>query len=267
MEPVYTPETRRINVKTFASIFVLACFAVATLSADSLRLKSGETVDGTFLGGDSREVKFLRSNGSVKNYPVSDVVAISFGDAEMAVSAPSAPQAPMPSRTAAGKTVPAGTVVTIRMIDSIDSDVNGVGERFRASLEEPLMANGREIAPKGADAIVTVAKVDQAGKVTGREEVAVELAAITIGGREYAVNTNYAEVEGKSKTKQTAKTAGGGAALGAIIGAIAGGGKGAAIGAGVGAGAGTVYSATRGSNVRIPSETLLTFSLREDLTM
>ena len=88
-----------------------------------------------------------------------------------------------------------------------------------------------------------------------------------IGGREYAVNTNYAEVEGKSKTKQTAKTAGGGAALGAIIGAIAGGGKGAAIGAGVGAGAGTVYSATRGSNVRIASETLLTFSLREDVIM
>jgi hypothetical protein len=153
------------------------------------------------------------------------------------------------------------------MIDSIDSDINGVGERFRASLEEAIVVDGREIAPRGADAIVTVAKVDQAGRVRGREEVAVELAALMIDGEEYAVNTNYAEVEGKSKTKQTAKTAGGGAALGAIIGAIAGGGKGAAIGAGVGAGAGTVYSATRGSNVRIPSETLLTFSLREDLVL
>lgn len=252
-------------MRTFASIFVLTCLAVATLGADSLRLKSGETVDGTFLGGDSREVKFLRSNGSVKNYPVSDVAAISFGDAEMAAapSAPVAPKAPAPT----GKMVPAGTVVTVRMIDSIDSDINGVGERFRASLEEPIMVDGREIAPKGADAIVTVAKVDQAGKIRGKEEVAVELAGLMIGGEEYAVNTNYAEVSGKSKTKQTAKTAGGGAALGAIIGAIAGGGKGAAIGAGVGAGAGTVYAATRGSNVRIPSETLLTFSLRQDLVM
>ena len=257
-------------MRTFATVFALACFAVATLSADSLRLKSGETVDGTFLGGDSREVKFLRSNGSVKNYPVADVVAISFGDADLAAapSAPAAPVAPNPARTrSAGKVVPSGTVVTVRMIDSIDSDINGVGERFRASLEEALVVDGREIAPRGADAVVTIAKVDQAGKVRGREEVAVELAEIMIGGEQYAVNTNYAEVEGKSKTKETAKTAGGGAALGAIIGAIAGGGKGAAIGAGVGAGAGTVYSATRGANVRIPSETLLTFSLREDLVL
>ena len=253
-------------MKTFASIVVLSCLAVASLSADTLRLKSGETVDGTFLGGDSREVKFLRSNGSVKNYSVADVAAISFGDADTAVSAP-AVTAPAPVAAVSGKTVPAGTVVTIRMIDSIDSDINGVGERFRASLEEPLMVDGRELAPRGADAIVTVAKVDQAGKISGKEEVAVELASLTIGGREYDVNTNYAEVEGKSKTKQTAKTAGGGAAVGAIIGAIAGGGKGAAIGAGVGAGAGTVYSATRGSKVRIPSETLLTFSLREPLAM
>jgi hypothetical protein len=244
---------------------------VATLSADSLRLKNGQTVDGTFLGGDSREVKFLQSNGSVKNYPVSEVTTISFGDSEMAVTAPTVtPAVSAPKVTASqatGKRVPAGTVVTIRMIDAIDSDINGVGERFRASLEEPLMVDGREVAPKGADAIVTVAKVDQAGKISGKEEVAVELAGLTINGKEYAVSTNYAEVEGKSKTKSTAKTAGGGAALGAIIGAIAGGGKGAAIGAGVGAGAGTVYSATRGSNVRIPSETLLTFSLREDLSM
>jgi hypothetical protein len=249
-----------------ASILVLSCAAALSLSADSLRLKSGEIVDGTYLGGDSREVKFLRSNGSVKNYSVSEVASVSFGESE-AVTAPAvtAPKAPIVN--ASGMTVPAGTVVTVRMIDAIDSDINGVGERFRASLEEPLTVNGREIAPKGADAIVTVAKVDQAGKISGKEEVAVELAGLTVNGQEYAVSTNYAEVEGKSKTKQTAKTAGGGAALGAIIGAIAGGGKGAAIGAGVGAGAGTVYSATRGSTVRIPSETLLTFSLRTDLVM
>ena len=259
-------------MKTLASVLVLSCWAVASLNADSLRLKNGEIVDGTFLGGDSREVKFLRSNGSVKNYSVSEVASIDFGasdNTDSAVAAPAiaAPALPAVAASRTGQVVPAGTVVTIRMIDSIDSDINGVGERFRASLEEPLMVDGREIAPRGADAVVTVAKVDQAGKISGKEEVAVELAGITIGGREYAVATNYAEVEGKSKTKQTAKTAGGGAALGAIIGAIAGGGKGAAIGAGVGAGAGTVYSATRGSKVRIPSETLLTFSLREDLSM
>ena len=253
-------------MRTFATTMVLIGLAAASLSADSLSLKSGETVEGTYLGGDSREVKFLSSNGSVKNYAVSDVSSINFGNADTAVAAPeigTPPSAP----ASTGKVVPSGTVVTVRMIDAIDSNINGVGERFRASMDEAIVVNGVEVAPRGADAIVTVAKVDQAGKVSGREEVAVELAAITVGGQEFAVSTNYAEVSGKSKGKQTAKNAGIGAAVGAGVGAIFGGGKGAAIGAGAGAGAGTVYSATRGSTVRIPSETLLTFSLREDLVM
>lgn len=252
---------------------ILLAFAVMALSvpawADVIRLTNGSTVEGTYLGGDSREVKFLRSNGSVKTYAVSDVESLSFGEDAVAAApaAPAAPNPPARNRNIAGSdnVIPSGTPVTVRMIDSIDSDVTGVGERFRASLEEAIVINGNEVAPRGADAIVEVAKVEQAGRVRGREEVAVELVALTINGREIAVDSNYAEVEGKSKTKETAKTAGGGAALGAIIGAIAGGGKGAAIGAGVGAGAGTVYSATRGQTVRIPSETLLTFSLREDI--
>lgn len=254
---------------------ILLTFAALALAvpawADVIRLTNGSTVEGTYLGGDSREVKFLRSNGSVKTYAVSDVVSLAFGEDAAVAEAPATQAAPVAptTKTAAqsGNVIPSGTAITVRMIDSIDSDVTGVGERFRASLEEAIVVDGRELAPRGADAIVEVAKVEQAGRVRGREEVAVELVALDINGREFVVDSNYAEVEGKSKTKQTAKTAGGGAALGAIIGAIAGGGKGAAIGAGVGAGAGTVYSATRGQTVRIPSETLLTFSLREDLSM
>ncbi len=251
-------------MRTFITITILATVAALTAGADVLRLKDGTQVEGTYLGGDSREVKFLRANGSVKSYSVGEIAGLGFGDAaaEAVVSAPRAPEA-----TANGAMlIPEGTVVSVRMIDSIDSDVTGVGERFRASLEEAIVVDGKEVAPRGADAMVQVAKVEQAGKVSGREEVAVELSALTIEGREYTLNSNYAEVESKSKTGKTAKTAGGGAALGAIIGAIAGGGKGAAIGAGVGAGAGTVYSATRGTNVRIPSETLLTFTLREPVT-
>jgi outer membrane lipoprotein SlyB len=260
-------------MRTLASLFILALFTMAA-GADTLQLKNGSSVDGTYLGGDSREVRFLGSNGSAKSYSLNDVWRISFGSAASeSITSPNPAPSPASSRSAAAAaapaprySVPAGTVVNVRMIDSIDSDVNGVGERFRASLDEALVVNGREVAPKGADAVVQVARVEQSGVVSGKDEVAVELAAIIINGREYSVNSNYAEVASKGKTGQTAKTAGGGAALGAIIGAIAGGGKGAAIGAGVGAGAGTVYSATRGEKVRIPSETLLMFALRDDLS-
>jgi len=254
-------------MKRFLAAAFVGILAVTTAFADTLALKNGSVVDGTYLGGNSRDVKFVGADGKVGSYSVENVASLRFGDAAPVASAVSTRQpitAPRP--TAAGATIPDGTVLTVRMIDSIDSDTAAVGDRFRASLDEALVVNGRQLAPRGADAMVQLAKVDQAGRIAGREEIAIELASVMIDGRETAVTTNFAELSSKSKTSQTAKTAGGGAAIGAIIGAIAGGGKGAAIGAGVGAGAGTVYSATRGTSVKVPSETLLTFVARATAT-
>lgn len=258
---------------------VAALVLTAMASADTLRLQDGTTVDGTYFGGDSRKVRFIDANGRVSTHLVSDVVGIGFGDAP-APSPTTAPlSAPMPTAPAAsgplsapqpmvasnGAAVPAGTVVTIRMIDSIDSDSTDTGSLYDASLEDAIVVNGVEVAPRGANATVRVAAVEQAGRITGRSQVALELASLVINGREMTVVTNFAELESKSKTNQTAKAAGAGAAIGALIGVIAGGGKGAAIGAATGGGAGTVYSATRGSRVQVPSETLLTFAIREDV--
>ena len=260
-------------MKSFVSIIALALFAISA-PADTLRLKGGATVEGTYMGGDSREVKFLRTDGGVKSYRISEIEQVVFGDAGMAA----APVAPVPPASngslsknrqpaQSGRTIPANTVLTVRTIDSINSDINGVGEKFRASLETDLEVDGRVVAPRGSDVMVQIAKLEEAGRVTGREEIAVELSSITVDGREYPVVTNYAEMESKGQTTKTAKRAGIGAAGGAILGGIIGGGKGAAIGAGVGAGAGTVYSGTKGVNIEIPSESLLTFTLREPVQM
>lgn len=251
-----------------AAVVALAC--VASAAADTLTLKNGSVVNGTYLGGDSRELKFIGQDGRVDVYPVSDVSMLSFsGSAPAAASSSSAIAAPQPTAAsttaAAGMSIPSGTVISIRMIESIDSDVTDVGERFRASLEDPLVVDGRQVAPKGSDAVVKIARVDQAGAISGRDEVAVELAALTVNGKEVEVVSNFAEVQSKSKGAQTAKTAGIGAAIGAGLGAVIGGGKGAVIGAATGGGAGTVYSATRGTKVQIPSETLLTFVLQKDV--
>ena len=261
-------------MKYFVAMIALAMMTIAA-PADTLRLKGGATVEGTYMGGDSREVKFLRTDGGVKSYPISEIEQLTFGNSTTAAApvspkapvAPSAPTPPAQSRRSQMVTVPAGTVVTIRTIDSINTDINGAGEKFRASLDSDLEVDGRVIAPRGADAMIEIARVQEAGRVTGKEEIALELASITINGQVYEVNSNYAEMQSKGQTTQTAKRAGVGAAGGAILGAIIGGGKGAAIGAGVGAGAGTVYSGTRGVKIEIPSETLLTFALRDDLRM
>ena len=164
--------------------------------------------------------------------------------------------------------VPTGTRLTVRTIDAIDSDRNRVGDKFAATLDQPLYVNDVLVVPKGADVYGRLEEAKEAGHLAGKAQLRLSLTGIVINGQTYALSTGDYELSGKSRTANTATKVGGGAAVGAIIGAIAGGGKGAAIGAGVGAGAGTaVQVATKGDQVHVPSETLLEFALDQPVTI
>ncbi|MFB3921710.1 MAG: BON domain-containing protein [Terriglobia bacterium] len=165
-------------------------------------------------------------------------------------------------------TIPAGTTITVRMIDGVDSSQHRAGEEFAASVAAPVVVDDRVIIRPGADARVRLRLATSAGRMTGRSELEVELVGLAVGAQTYAVETSVVEKAGASRGKRTAATVGGGAALGGLIGAIAGKGKGAAIGAAVGAGAGTaVQAATKGEKVQIPPETKLDFALKAPLTV
>ena len=248
------------------------------LMADILRLRNGDVVEGTYLGGASRTVKFIDSDGHVKTYEISEVDGIRFrSGASAEVRAPTTRTRRARRQTAArsqasgpdemGLTVPAGTLITIRTIDSIDTDITGAGERFRASIDDPVVVEGQVVIPRGADATIQVMRVEQSGRVAGSDEVALKFFDVTVEGRIYEVASNYAEVKTRGKGKQTAKTTALTTGIGAALGAIIGGGKGAAIGAGAGAGTGIAVSAARGRRLRIPSETRLDFELRSPLPL
>ena len=106
----------------------------------------------------------------------------------------------------------------------------------------------------------------KSGTFTGKSELQLELTGIVVNEQTIPLVTGEYELTGKSKGASTAKRTIGGAALGGIIGALAGGGKGAAIGAGVGGGAGAGSEIiTKGDQVKIPSETLLDFTLQQEM--
>jgi hypothetical protein len=163
-------------------------------------------------------------------------------------------------------TIPQGTVVSVRMIDSISSDRNHAGETFRASIADPIRVGGRTVVPRGATASVKLVDASKAGSVKGRSELELQLERIVVGNHGYAVASNVVAFRGKSQSKKTAKDAGIGALAGGGLGALFGGGKGAAIGAGVGAGAGVATNAAKkGEQVRIGSESLVRFRLSAPL--
>jgi len=272
-------------------IGVLALLAVPAL-ADTLVLKSGERVSGYFEGGSARVIKFRTNDGVMKDYDLLYVQQIQFGE-EKTSATPPAPAStgtstssnssadprllpgserithPTSSNAAAtGWTLPTGTKVVIRMVDSVNSERNKLGDTFIATLEEPLVQNNIEVVPRGADVRGRIANINEAGRIAGAAQLGLELTQLIVNGIPYSLTTSEYEEVGKSRGGQTAKRAAGGAAIGAVIGAIAGGGKGAAIGAGVGGGGATAIQVmTKGEKLNIPSETELEFTLRAPLVV
>ena len=181
------------------------------------------------------------------------------------VTTPQPPPLPPPPKKI---TIDSGTQLTIRLVDAIDSEKNQTGDTFHATLSVPLTVNGEEAIPSGADVTGHLVEVKSAGKFAGQSIVVLQLDSITAGGKTYNIQTDKYSKQGSSRGKNTAEKVGGGAAIGAIIGAIAGGGKGAAIGAAAGGGVGGgVQAATKGKQIKLPSETVLNFTLQAPVTV
>jgi hypothetical protein len=280
--------TKLTHITTFVAVFVLLA---APAFSDTLVLKNGEKISGFFEGGTARVIKFRGSDGVVKDYDLLSIQQIQFGDDKPSSSSattsptsatttpnaagprllPGADRVTRPTSTNAANTawtVPTGSKVVIRLIDSINSETNKVGDQFTAVLDEAVLQQGVEVIPRGADVRGRIANVNEAGRVAGSAQLGLELIQIVVNGIPYSVTTSeYSEV-GEGRGAQTAKRAAAGAGIGAVIGAIAGGGKGAAIGAGIGGGGATaVQVLTKGEKLNIPSETKLEFTLKAPLVV
>lgn len=239
----------------------------ASAWADTLQMKDGRVVQGKFFGGTQASVQF-EVNGKIELFDVGQIISLTFTGPAMASGIqPYASPQTAPMASASGVTVPAGTHLLVRMIDSVDSNKNHPGDIFRASLESDLDVNGVVVARKGADVYGRLAEAKEAGHFEGKSDLKLELTDLVINNQRQPIMTGDYEVSGSSRGSNTAKKVGGGAVAGAIIGAIAGGGKGAAIGAGVGGGAGAaVQVLTKGQQVHVPSETLLDFRVEQPFT-
>ena len=281
-------------VRSLAAI-VLGTLGVAY--ADTITLKDGRSISGSYLGGDARQIR-MAVGDRVQSFSVADVSRVDFNSvdgpqasaaaappappAPPAPAAPPAPSAPVreplrsvtapdspapPAAPAPGRIeFPAGTTVTVRLIDSVDSQKDTLGQTYRASLDEPLMINGETAVPRGADVVAKLVDDKQSGKLEGKTVLTLDLQSITVNGRTIEIDTQEVSQASDSRLKRTGAVVGGLTALGAIVGGIAGGGKGAAIGAVSGAGVGTAAQVmTKGQRVFIPSETRLTFSLQQPL--
>ncbi len=155
------------------------------------------------------------------------------------------------TRTSSGSaarvgTIPAGATLNLVSGSKICTNTNKVGERFTATLTNPVVGSNGAVIPAGATATVEVTELKRSENANDNVVMGFRVVSVNFGGHTYPVSatTTYAQVnkvKNQPKSKDVQKVVGG-AAIGAIAGQLLGKSTkatviGAAVGGAAGAGA------------------------------
>jgi hypothetical protein len=107
--------------------------AFGALSADTLVLRDGSRINGTMLSANSRTMSFVEANGRRRDYSITNVQEIQFGDTESSGAAGTRGRTEQPA-------MPTGS--TVDLVEQLTDDIGGVMEsaslspRQRSMLED-----------------------------------------------------------------------------------------------------------------------------------
>jgi hypothetical protein len=180
-----------------------------------------------------------------------------------ASTAAAVPAEPVQPPAAAEVEIPAGTELQVRLAQPLGSAGSAAGEKFEATLNQPVVLGDRVVVPKGAVVRGHVVSAVASGRLRTPARLSITLDTLAWQDQEYSIKTTRVSRSAKSHKKRNLVLIGGGSGAGALIGGLAGGGTGALIGAAAGVGAGTAGAyATGKKDVLLPAEALLTFRLQ-----
>ena len=160
------------------------------------------------------------------------------------------------------------TPIQVVLDQPVSADRTKAGDRFAATVAQPVVVDGNTVIPKGARVSGVVVESRHGGRIKGEADLRLALHSVKVNGTSYPIHTTAFHRSSKSHKRRNLLMIGGGAGTGVLIGALAGGGAGALIGGPVGAGAGTAAAIlTNKKDVKLPAETHLTFKLSEPVSI
>lgn len=178
------------------------------------------------------------------------------------------PQVPYYPTPTSPVTIPAGTLLRVRLSEPIDTSRTKDGTTFQATAATDVYQGGVLAIPRGATLTGHVVESKDGGRLGGSATLRLQLDNVNLAGHVFPIATDVWSNKGPNKAGYTAANTAGGAVLGAIIGGIVGRGAGAAIGAGAGAAGGlAASSATSGPRLYLPTETSVDFHLASPVSV
>jgi hypothetical protein len=281
-------KTSALLVTILAVLVLSSCTEKSAVAPSEQRratvyMQDDTQVAGTVVASSASEITIAGDDSITRTIPMAKVKSVEYRDVPVTQSqaagrgesasgsfAKRAEPAGQAAPLAKSLDLPAGTEISVRSTETIDSSTAVEGQAYAAEVPKDVLdASSAIVIPRGSDAQLVIVSASKGGRIQGAADLVLSLKSVSLGGRRYSVDAADMQQRGKTglgANKRTAEYTGGGAAVGAIIGAIAGGGKGAAIGAGAGAGAGALTQIlTKGKSIRVPAESVLTFKLDKPL--
>jgi hypothetical protein len=170
-------------------LVVAALTGTAVLSADQLTLKNGSVLDGSFLGGDARTIRFTVEN-QVKTFQLNDVRSVGFGDAQ---SNTPASDARREDRTSLLDQVASPGIFTLATSTNIivNTEESLIPSKtkttYRATVDSPIYIGQQLVIPKGTPCeLVSVPKPAE----FMAWDLVLRLESITLNGRRFAVDSD-----------------------------------------------------------------------------
>jgi len=240
--------------------------------ADSLELRNGKTVNGTYVKADGDNV-WIDVGGSIETFSIKDVSKLMLrSDTPTVIKSRDVgpldqiPKASLPGPTGPKVvTVPAGTLIGVRLADPVVLGGSTLGRIFQATISEPVLVMNQPVIPKGSNALVRLVVDKQS--MFGSKTLRLDLVAVRLNGYMLFLNTSKAE---KKPSVFIARLATAGAIASIAVGAVAGARSGGPIGAGIGAAVGFSLEALAPllrKTQKLPAETLLYFVLGSPVTL
>lgn len=241
-----------ITMRLLALMLMLAC----TVHADTLVLKNGLTLQGTYKGGTEQSIKF-ETSGKTQEVAVSEVKSITFGNLQ-AISVPGGVALPATaaggvSGAAAAAIIPAGTKLMIRTQEAIGTGTHQKGARITATLEKNIEIGRQIAAPKGSIVYGRVIE-SSSPRRAGLKRILIAFDQLVIDERPVDIQTDDIGLEAANDT--TIKTIGSGAMMTAAI----GGPDNVSL-------IGNTGTAATGKQIRIPEKALLVVTLKKEVRL